>query len=178
MKYVKYAFISLTLGVFFALGFFLVFAYVVPLFSEADIAAMHRDRIAKIEKEIGESCVEVYSQAYRFSDSEIRGFIQTGENGGDWLADISTKQKTYIDEAADDLWKCKSLGYLAKELGEDWPDFNFIEQLYSSLKIYSEPSSGGRVSSKRWEPEALSNLVTIFQNVTNKGSGTAVPPLL
>ncbi len=168
MKYLKYAFIATIFGVFFTLGTMLAFKLIVPLFVNDDPDLFYKEELSRVEEEIGGSCLELYDDSYQFAVNDVGEIINIGIKGGDWIKVITAEQKQLIDSYNDLLFECVKAKYSADRLGKDWPEFDKLQNLYSSLQIYSTRYGSGEPSSNDLKPEALNHIMFEYRNVTTR----------
>lgn len=171
MKYLKYGLISLFYGIFFSIGVILVFKYVLPMFYSQGPHSFNEKEIAKIEEELGMSCLDLHKEATDFVINDVGEIINQGIQGKDWVAFITPTQKSYIDSTDGKMTKCRLAQFHAEKLLLDWPDFRDLQKIFGSLKIYSTSYGKGPATSKSLKPSALELLKYDYRNVTSKGSG-------
>jgi hypothetical protein len=144
------------------------FKWILPQFSAFDPDMLYKEEILKAEEKIGGNCLDLYDQSYQFAVKEIGGIIEVGIKGGDWIEVITPEQKNTIDSTVDKLFECQKAKYSAERLGEEWPDFNDLHSLFSSLRTFSTRYGSGQPSARDLKPEALDRLMFDFRNVTNR----------
>lgn len=171
MKYFQFILKAFLAGAAFTFGAFIVITYIIPLFVDYDVDSLYRDEIVRVEDEVGQSCLELHSEAVEFAKNDIGEIINQGLKGEDWIAVITHQQKIFIDKAEEALATCMRAEYSARKLNKDWPEFRDLHLLYSSLKVYATSYGKGPASSRDLKPQALDKLIFDYQNVTSLGKG-------
>ena len=169
MKYLKYIFITLISGVIFGVGFLLALIYILPLFQKHDLQKFHKNEIARIENEISISCIDLYNNALTFAEKDIGNIINSGMKGDDWVAMISSDQKSFIDSTEKKILKCNTVQASAEKLGLNWPVNQrkafHLHLVYSSLKTFTTRYGDKPASSQDLRPHALEQLMFEYQNL-------------
>lgn len=153
-------------------GALLVLDYGLPFITEYDADSFNKQEIEIIEKEIDISCLKLHEEAMSFSKSDIGEIINQGLKGNDWVAVITSQQKSYIEENKEKLYQCNRAKYFSDKLRLEWPDFSELHQLYSALSTFSTTYGEGPATANDLKPEALDRLRFIYLNVTSQSTRT------
>jgi len=173
MKYIRYFLITILVGTGFSLGIFLIFSYVLPHFPIGDldpqsaINETFEQRIDEVESSIGMSCKQLHSEAHEFAIKDIGNIIDAGLRGKDWIKEISSDQKRYIDQVSEQLFQCMLLKRPAEQhLQLQWPEFSELQRTYASLKTFSTSYGEGEATADKLNPQVLERMQLHYQNLT------------
>lgn len=172
MRILSFILKSLSAGILFAIGASVFVLWILPIFYPVNMDSIHQETIQNTEQKLGSPCLEVYDNAYAFYQNDIGEIINYGLKGNDWVAYISPTQKEFIDTYANSLHECRTAKYSAERLGLEWPEFQDLQRLFDSLRIYSTSYGSGPSTSKSLKPEALDSLQFEYQNVIRRSKRT------
>lgn len=166
MKIVKYIGIAFLSGAAFSIGAYFTIYLLFSALGGSEAPVFYSEYVDDVESKIGMPCLRVHAQAMEFAENDIDQIIKVGIAGEDWVASITPEQKELIDLNEEWLMDCSLARSAALEAGLEWPEFEQLRDLYSSLSIFSTSYGSEPASSSRLKPEAFESLQRQYREIT------------